>query len=83
MKELPKNWALEVTEELLNLISEKFENEELNNDSLVQFIEHCGNYLNLQTISNYSKSNKISYNGAKKFRNVVNLFNVKFIIDNE
>ena len=53
------------------------------NKDLVQLIELAGNYLNLQTISDYAKEKNISYNGAKNFRNVVKLFNVKFIIDND
>jgi hypothetical protein len=71
------------TNKLLDFISQKFETGQLNNDSLVQVIELCGRYLNLQTITDYSKDNGISYNGAKNFRDVVNLFNTKFIIDNQ
>jgi hypothetical protein len=55
----------------------------LSNDELVQLIEQCGSYLNLKTIPDYAKENCISYNGAKKFRRVVKIFNVKFIVDNE
>jgi len=73
----------ENTQKLLNFIGFKYQNGELNNESLVQIIELSGQYLNLKTISDYSKVNKISYNGAKKFRKVIKLFNVKFIIDNE
>lgn len=40
-------------------------------------------YLNLQTIPDYAKSNGKSYNGVKKFRNVVTIFNVKFVVDND
>lgn len=56
---------------------------ELTNNDLVQIIEHAGGYLNLQTIAAYSKENKISYNGVKRFRNPVQIFGVKFIIDNK
>ena len=73
----------EKTKKLLNFVATKFENEEINNDTLVQLIELCGTYLNIQTIPNYSKSNNMSYNGVKKFRNIIELFNVKFVIDNE
>lgn len=73
----------EKTDKLLNFIMQKFEDEELDNDSLVQIIELCGGYLNLQTISDYSKKNNISYNGVKKFRRVQKIFNVKFVIDND
>jgi hypothetical protein len=77
------NKTTENTNKLLELISNKFQNEELNNDSLVQIIELAGNYLNLQTISDYAKTNHKSYNGVKKCRNVVKIFNVKFVIDND
>ena len=56
---------------------------ELDNDGLVQIIELCGELLNLKTITQYAKDNSISYNGAKKCRNVIDLFNNKYIIDNE
>lgn len=72
----------ENTAKLLNFVSEKFESGQLNNDSLVQLIELSGAYLNLQTISDYAKSTGLSYNGAKKHRKIIELFNVKFIIDN-
>ena len=51
------------------------------------FVEKCielaGDFLNLQTISDYAKENNISYNGAKKFRNNIELFGVKFVIEND
>jgi hypothetical protein len=75
--------TIENTNKLLKFISEKFESEELNNESLVQIIELSVKYLNLKTISNYSKDNKISYNGAKRFRKHIKIDNVKFIINNE
>lgn len=64
-------------------LSERIENNQLSNDDCVKIIEHIGGYLNLQTISDYAASNKISYNGAKKFRTTRKIFNVKFVIDNE
>jgi hypothetical protein len=73
----------ENTKKLIRFVAEKFEQKELDNDSLVQLIELCGSYLNLMTIADYSKSQNISYNGAKKFRKTIVLFNVKFIIDND
>ncbi len=63
-------------------LSKRISSGELSNNDLVQIIEHIGGYLNLQTISNYSKSTGISYNGAKKFRTNIKLFGVKFIADN-
>lgn len=54
----------------------------LSNDDLVQIIEQCGLFLNMKTIADYAKSNNMSYNGAKNFRQKVCIFNTKFIIDN-
>ena len=73
----------ENTTKLLNFVSTKFQNNELDNNSLLQLLELCGNFLNLQTIPNYAKENNISYNGVKNYREVVELFNVKFVIDND
>ena len=70
-------------EEIENKISEMFESGQINNTDLVQIIEHCGAYLNLKTISDYAKTNGISYNGAKKCRQNIKIFNTKYIIDNE
>jgi hypothetical protein len=53
------------------------------NEFLVQFIELAGKYLNLETIPDYAKRTGKSYNGIKNNRNIRNLFNVKFVIDNE
>lgn len=58
----------ENTSKLLKFVSEKFEANELTNSSLLQLIELCGNYLNLCTISEYAKQNKMSYNGVKHHR---------------
>lgn len=71
------------TEKLLNFISEKFISDELDNTSLVQIIEHCGNYLNVCTRSAYAKENNKSYNAAKKYRKNISLFGKQFVIDNE
>ena len=68
---------------LIQFIGEKYQNNEISNEVLVQIIELAGGYLNLQTITDYAKANNISYNGAKKFRKNIELFGVKFIIDNE
>ena len=66
----------------LNEIGGSIQNEDWSNESLIQLIELAGSFLNLQTIPDYAKRAGISYNGAKKFRNVKNIFGVKFIIDN-
>ena len=64
-------------------LSGRIEAGELGNNDIIQIIELCGRYLNLQTLSDYSRANNISYNGAKNFRNKIELFGVKFIIDNQ
>lgn len=65
------------------LIHEKVVNNELSDENLVQLLEQIGLYLNLQTIPNYAKVNNISYNGVKKFRKIVKIFDIKFVIDND
>jgi hypothetical protein len=67
---------------LLNFIAEKFENNELDNSDMVQIIELCGMYLNLQTISDYAKEHNLSYNGVKNHRQIVNLFGNKYVLEN-
>ena len=64
------------------LIAELVESGKLSNDELVQIIELCGMYLNLQSISDYAKEIGLSYNGVKKTRNIKVLFGQKFVIDN-
>lgn len=73
----------ENTSKLLDFISDKYENGELNNESLVQIIELAGGYLNLKTISSYAKTNKKSYNGVKNNRETITLFGVKYVVDND
>lgn len=68
---------------LLNFIAEKFETNQLDNTDLVQIIEHCGDYLNLMSISDYAKENGMSYNGVKNHREIITIFNQKFVLDNE
>ena len=67
---------------MLNKFAQYVANNDISNDCLVKFIELAGSYLNLQTIPNYAKSNKLTYNGVKKTRQIVTIFNVKFVIDN-
>ena len=73
----------DLEQKVLNRLENLIIENKLSNDNLVQIIELCGSYLNLQTISDYSKDNKISYNGVKKFRDIREIFNVKFVIDND
>ena len=66
-------------EKFIKMVQEKGVSDEF----LVQICELSGSYLNLKTISDYAKYNKMSYNGVKKFRKTVKLFNTKYIIDND
>lgn len=65
-----------------DFIQRKYISNELNNDSLIQIIELCGMFLNLKTISDYAKENKLSYNGVKNNRNIITLFGVKYVLEN-
>ncbi len=71
------------TNKTCDFIYDKFISDELNNDSLVQIIELCGDMLNIKTIQQYANDNNMSYNGVKKCRDVRNVFGVKLVIDNE
>jgi hypothetical protein len=65
-------------------VFECIHNGELENSDLVQIFEHIGTILNLQTLSNYAKNNKISYNGALKRKTErLKIDKIEFIIDNE
>lgn len=67
----------------LNNIDIGVKNNSLSNSDLIQIIELCGSYLNIETISNAAKLRKKTYNGIKKTKNIVNIFGVKFVIDND
>jgi len=70
-------------QKLLSFLDEKMYDGNFTNEDLVQFIESVGKYLGLQTLPDYAKENKMSYNGVKKFRITKTIFNIKFVIDNE
>jgi len=70
-------------EKIKDQIAKGAQNNALSNDDLVQIIELCGAFLNLQTIANYARAEGISYNGVKNNRAVHKLFGVKFVIDND
>lgn len=55
----------------------------LEGSKAISIIRKLGKILNLQTISDYAKENNMSYNGVKKHRNIITLFGVKFVLDNE
>lgn len=46
---------------LNNFVGRKIQNNELSNDDLVELIKLCGDYLNLKTIPDYAKAEKIRY----------------------
>ena len=73
----------EKTDKILNFIENKYSDDEIDSEALVKIIKHCGRLLNLKSITDYAKDNNISYQGAKKCRNVIILFNNKYIIDND
>lgn len=68
---------------LNDFLDSKMYDGDFTNDDLVQFIESAGKYLNLQTISNYAKEHKMSYQGVRDHRTIRTIFNVKFVIDND
>jgi hypothetical protein len=67
-----------------NFIQEKYENNQLNDNDLVQIIILGFDLLNLKTIQKYAKDNGKTYRGVSKFnKKIVNINNNKFVIDNE
>jgi hypothetical protein len=78
----------ELTEIIKEHLAGRVQKGELNNESIVNIIGLLGSYLNAKTVSDYAKFENITYNGTlqrigtgklKTFE----LFNVKFVIDNE
>lgn len=67
---------------LCDFVTEKTMNGEFTNEDLIQFIEVAGSFLNLKTISDYAKAKNLSYNGVKNHRQIIEVFNVKFVVDN-
>ena len=70
--------------DLQNKLFENYENGAITDVQLVQIFEQISGYLNLKTITNYAKANKITYNGAlsRKLRKI-EIDKITFIIDNE
>lgn len=78
--------TLDITDKgkkLCDFVTEKTMNGELTNKDLLQLIEVAGAFLNLQTIPEYAKAKNLSYNGVKNHREIIEIFNVKFVIDND
>ena len=70
---------------LNDFVGRKIQNNELSNDDLVELIKLCGDYLNLKTIPDYAKAEKISYPCVLKRKNIeiIKIFNTKYVIDND
>ena len=70
--------------ELQSELFERYESGYVTDEGLVQIFEQVAAYLNLRTITNYAKANKITYNGAlKRSLQKVQIDKITFIIDNE
>ena len=77
---------METSAKSVNLISEVHllvQDGQLTNEDLVELIKVAGTYLNLQTIPVYAKKRSLTYQGVKVTRKIVEIFNVKFVIDNQ
>lgn len=78
----------ELTDTINTHLGTRIQKCELNNESIVSIIETLGKFLNAETISDYAKREKITYNGtlqrvgSGKLKTFT-LFNTKFVIDNE
>ena len=66
----------------LNKLGQYIQLGKWSNTGLVQLIELAGMYLNIKTIPDYAKDQRITYNGARKRQKPTEIFGVKFIIDN-
>jgi len=78
--------TLDITDKgkkLCDFVTQKTMLGELSNNDLVQLIEVAGSFLNLQTIPEYAKAKNLSYNGVKNHRQIIEIFNVKFVVDND
>jgi hypothetical protein len=79
---------MKLLQEIENTILPLIQNNEMSNEELVKCIEYLGGFLNLRTISDYSKQEKMDYNSVK-YRilkgelKTLELFKLTFIIDNE
>lgn len=78
----------ELRDKITKRLDEYISTNQLSNKDMVHIIEAVGKYLNLETYSAYARREGISYNGvkdrvAKGKVEVMELFNEKFIIDND
>lgn len=77
------NQLTEYEQKALNKLGESIQLGKWSNNGMVQLIEVVGDFLNLQTIPDYAKTHNLSYNGVKKTRTIVEIKEVKFVIDND
>ena len=68
---------------IINRLIEIIETKEVSNNFLIELGKVFGDYTNLSTIYNYAKEHNMTYRGVKNHRNIINLFNVNFVIDND
>jgi len=68
---------------LISFIGEKYQSEQISDECLVQIIELAGGYLGLKSIAEYAKANKMSYNGVKNHRKIIEVLNNKYVKNNE
>lgn len=66
------------TEKVKDWLTDKFLNNELSSDDLVQIIEHAGMLAQVKKISLAAKIEGKSYNGVKKFGKTCKLFGYRF-----
>jgi hypothetical protein len=65
-------------------IYDKFNNNEITEQDLVQIIILGFDLLNLKTISKFAKGNNKTFRGVSEFnKNIININGNKFVIDNE
>lgn len=70
------------TDKFINWFCVKFQQGELDNESILEFFKVAGSYLNLETIPDYAKRTGMTYQGVKVGRRIEEIFGVKFVIDN-
>ena len=69
--------------EIENKIAESVMNGDLDNPELVQIMEQCAGFLNLQKVSVYAQANNITKKGVYKCREIIDFRGFKFVADND
>ncbi len=72
-----------LSQKIKERLSYYIESGQLSNIEIVDICKHGLDYLNLQKVKKYSEENHISRQGAYMYRNVIDLYGTKFIIDNK